>query len=84
MQKRTAELSEALEQQTATSEVFQVISSSPGELEAVFNAILENATRICGANSAICSDTTAAHFEPWHTFGFCRLPIAMGIIRKAR
>jgi hypothetical protein len=45
----TRELHEALEQQAATSEVLRVISSSPSELESVFQAILANATRICEA-----------------------------------
>ncbi|MET0630738.1 MAG: GAF domain-containing protein [Xanthobacteraceae bacterium] len=67
LRQRTGDLSEALEQQTATSEVLKIISSSPGELEPVFQAILANATRICEAkfgilfrydNGALCPTAT--------------------------
>src|SRR5262249_18542232 len=50
VQARTRELSELLEQQTATSEVLKVIASSSGELQQVFDTMLANATRLCGAS----------------------------------
>ena len=61
-QQRTRELSELLEQQTATSNVLQVISASSGELEPVFQAMLDNATRLC--------DAKFGHFYRWDGTAF--------------
>jgi signal transduction histidine kinase len=64
LRKRTDDLSESLEQQTATSEVLEVISASTGELEPVFKSMLDNATRICGANFGTMSLYENGAFRP--------------------
>jgi class 3 adenylate cyclase/putative methionine-R-sulfoxide reductase with GAF domain len=68
LRQRTTDLTEALEQQTATSEVLQVISSSPGALEPIFAAMLEKAVRICDANfgNIYRWDSETAHLVAAH------------------
>ena len=66
---RTHELTEALDQQTATSEVLRVISSSPGELELVFQAMLKNAMRICEANFGTLFEYSDGAFRALSSFG---------------
>jgi GAF domain-containing protein len=63
------ELRQSLEQQTATADVLRVISSSPGELEPVFQAMLENATRICDAKFGTLFRVEGNALRPTAHFG---------------
>jgi len=64
LRQRTADLTESLEQQTATTEVLRVISNSPGELQSVFQAMLENGVRACGAKFGVLFRYESGMFHP--------------------
>jgi two-component system NtrC family sensor kinase len=81
VQAKTRDLTESLEQQTATSEVLQVISTSPGELEPVFRIMLENATRVCGANFGMMQLWNEATFS---TAAAYNVPPAFAALREGR
>jgi class 3 adenylate cyclase len=79
LRQRTADLTEALEQQTATSNVLQVISSSPGNLEPVFVTMLENAVRLCDAKFGSINRWDG---EALHLVGTYNVPPAFAEFRK--
>jgi len=78
LQQRTDDLTESLEQQTATSEVLRVISSSPSELGPVFQTMLANATRLCGATFGILNLYEGGAFTVVAMFN---LPVAFAQLR---
>jgi len=72
---RTRELTEALEQQTATGEILRVISSSPTDVQPVLDAVAENAARVCGAGDAIILRVEADRLRRVAHFGELRLTL---------
>src|SRR4051794_6116921 len=81
VEERTAELSEALEQQTATAEVLGVINASPGEVAPVFEAMLERAMRLCGADFGMMNSYDGERFHHAADRG---VPDAYAIFRRRR
>jgi GAF domain-containing protein len=73
------ELRESLQQQTATADVLKVISSSPGELEPVFNSMLENATKICQAKYGVMF---LLENDAFRTRALCGVPPALAEERQ--
>src|SRR5262245_42093192 len=97
LRQRTDDLSESLEQQTATSEVLKVISSSPGDMKPVFEAMLANALRICDAkfghlllydgesfHATHLHDVPPSYREFWERHGPIRPGPNTGLARLAR
>jgi GAF domain-containing protein len=74
-----SELRQSLEQQTATADVLRVISSSPGDLQPVFAAVLENATRICEANFGVLS---LSEGDAFRVVGMHNAPLAFAELRR--
>ncbi|MGA7016895.1 MAG: GAF domain-containing protein, partial [Pseudolabrys sp.] len=82
LRQRTDDLSESLEQQTATSEVLKVISSSPGELKPVFDTMLINAMQVCEAKFGFMH---RYEDDNWETMALqCDVPAYAEFVQKAR
>ena len=77
IQERNAELREALEHQTATSEVLGIISRSPTDVQPVLDAIVESAAKVCGIDDVVLRLREGNAMIPQAHFGSIPLPLAV-------
>ena len=82
LQERNRDLTEALEQQTATSEILRVIASSPTDIQPVLNAVAESAARLCSASDANIRLREGDGLRSVANYG--PLPIVRCILRQPR
>jgi GAF domain-containing protein len=78
LESRNRELTESLQQQTATSEILRVIASSPTDLQPVMEAVAENATRVCGATNSAIFRLEGEHLRVVALHGSLRRSLAIG------
>jgi GAF domain-containing protein len=82
LEARNRDLSEALDQQTATSEILQVISRSPTDLQPIMDALAASAARLCGADNVVVFRLDGDALEPVAIHGptpASRLPVSRGV-----
>jgi GAF domain-containing protein len=83
VEERTHDLTEALEQQTATAEILRVISSSPTDIQPVLDAVAENAARLCAADDTVILQTEGDVLKPvavYGALGAMPLPLTRGSV----
>ena len=81
-QDRNRQLTEALEQQTATSEILRVIASSPTDLQPVLNVVAESAARLCEADDASIFRIDGNVFQRWARYGSIPIQVAVPAVSR--
>src|SRR5947209_8143975 len=82
LQSRNRDLTEALEQQTATGDILRIISTSPTDLQPVLDAVVRNAAHLCGAYDAAIWEVDGADVRVTAHFGPVPVPVGSGALDR--